>query len=217
MVRRQLLNLWVVVVLLCTGGFAQNGQLASLLDGDHFKELARAFDSAQTSNPRTLFLLSKLKQSLHKHDEALQYAEAAVKADPASPEYHLQLASVMSDEIDEAGVFRKMSIAGRVRSDLETALKLAPQNPDCLRGMMMYYEQAPRIAGGSRKKAHQLAAQIGRIDQAKGYLAQAELARTEKLNGRLEGLYLKAVKADPGNVEALMELASYYLSDWQKP
>ena len=206
-----------VCLLLCAmNGNSQTGKLDNLVEAGHFKQVARAVDSSQSRDPQTLYLLSILKQAFHRHDEALQLAEAAVKADPNKAEYHLRLASLLGDEIKDAGLFKKISIANRLRSELETALKLEPKNPDCLEGMMVYYEQAPGIAGGSKEKAHQLAAEIGRIDASKGYMAQAELARTEKQTDKLEELYTNAVKADPKNFEALMALASYYVSDAQK-
>jgi tetratricopeptide (TPR) repeat protein len=206
-----------VCLLLCAiNANSQTGKLDNLVEAGHFKQIARTVDASQSKDPQTLFLLSKLKQAFGKHDEALQLAEAAVKADPNKAEYHLQLASVVSDEINDAGLFKKISIANRVHSELETALKLEPRNPDCLEGMMVYYEQAPGIAGGSKAKAHQLAAEISRIDASKGYMAQAELARTEKQTDKLEELYTNAVKADPKNFEALMALASFYVSDAQK-
>jgi len=163
-----------------------------------------------------LYFESRLKQSSGQHNEALRLAEAAIKANPRKAAYRLQLASVLSDELTNARFFKKMSLARRVRMQLETARKLEPNNPDCLFGMMLYYERAPGMLGGSKDKAHQLMEQIARMDASKGYLAQAQLARMEGKTGELEGLYLSAVKVDPKNYDALAALVSFYASEGQK-
>jgi tetratricopeptide (TPR) repeat protein len=205
-----------VVLALSTCAFSQTGRLDALLEEGHFKQAARLISGSKDQDAETLYLLSKLKQGFRKHDEALQLAEAAVKANPNKAAYHLQLAGVLSEDIDKAGLFKKMSIAKRVHSELETALKLEPKNTDCLFGIMTYYEEAPGIAGGGKDKAHQIAEDIGKIDESKGYLAQAQLARHEKQTDKREGLYLNAVKADPKSFEALVALAAFYASEAQK-
>jgi tetratricopeptide (TPR) repeat protein len=178
--------------------------------------VARALDPAIIHDAEALYLLSNVKQGFGKTDDAVRFAEAAVKADPSKAKYHLQLAGALSDEADKVNVFKKISLAGRIRSELETAVKLDPKNTDCLFGMMMFYEAAPGIAGGSKEKARQTADEIAHIDASKGYLAQARLARGNNQKDQIEGLYLKAVKADPTSFEALMALANYYASDDKK-
>ena len=205
----------VLAICITVPAFSQSDTLDELIDAGHFKQVARTFD-INSRDPRTLFLLSKIKQSLGKHDEALRLAEGAVKGDSRKAIYHLQLASVLSDEAAAAGIFKKISLTTRIHSELETALKLEPKNPDCLEGMMRYYEEAPGIAGGGKQKAREMADKIGRIDLSRGYLAQAYIAHSNKQDDKLEGLYLNAVKADPRSFEALLELASYYASDAQK-
>jgi len=207
---------FLCIALLSLNAFSQSDRLDKLVDTGHFRAGARALADSKTDDPESLYLLSKIKQAFRKHDEALQFAEAAVKANPNKAAYHLQLASVLGDEIDHARLFKKMSIGSRIRSELQTALKLEPRNPDCLFGMMLYDEQAPGIAGGGKGKAHRMAEEIGRIDASRGYLAQARLARDEKQTDKLESLYLSAVKANPQSFEALMSLAAYYASEAQK-
>ena len=192
--------------------FSQNERLDALREGEHFKQIAGALDPSKIQGAETLYLLSNLEQAFGKTDEAVRLAEAAVKADPNEPKYHLQLAGALSDRAEKVNVFRKVSLAGRIRSELQTAVKLDPGNTNCLLGMMTFYEVAPRIAGGNKQKARQLANEIARIDSSKGYLAKARLARVHNQSDQVERLYLKALKADPTNFEAVMALANYYAS-----
>jgi tetratricopeptide (TPR) repeat protein len=195
---------------------SQDNNLDALLEAGHFKQVARALDAKAQHDAETQYLLSKIKQSFRENDEALRLAELAVKLDPAKAKYHLQLAGVLSDQAERAGIFKKLSLAGRIRSELETAIRLEPGNTDGLFGMMIFYQEAPGIAGGSKEKARQTAEQIAEIDASMGYLAQARLALDNNEKEKLEGLYLSAVKANPRNFEALMALANYYASDSQK-
>jgi len=208
----------VLIAVSCflLGSAAGQTDLDALIEAGHFKQVERALDASKSRDPETLYLLSKVKQSFGKTGEAVSLAEQAVKADPNKAKYHLQLADVLSDQAQTAGMFKKMSLAGRIHSELDTAVKLEPKNPDCLFGLMLFYQQAPGIAGGSKEKARQEAEEIAKIDASRGYLAQAQLARGNKQNDRLEDLYLKAVKADPRSVEALTALASFYASQMEK-
>ena len=213
---RRILASFAVITACAPCCFSQNDKLDALLEEGHFKQVARAIDPNKSNDPETLYFLSNIKQSFGKTDEAVKLAEEAVKADPGKAKYHLQLAGTLSDEAEKVGMFKKLSLASRIHSELETAVKLEPKNTDCLFGLMMFYQAAPGIAGGSKDKARQVAEQIGQIDQSKGYLAQARLALGNNEKDKVEDLYLKAVKADPKNFEALMALASYYASDAQK-
>lgn len=211
-----------VFLLFCvTLGFSaslcsQTDQIEALIESGHFKQLAWSIDITKTSDAETLYLLSIFKEAFGKTDEAVQYADRAVKADPNRAKYHLQLAGALSDQAETASLFKKLSLAGRIRSELETSMKLEPRNTDCLMGMMMFYQQAPSIVGGSKNKAKQLAKEIGELDTSKGYLAQAQLARKNKDKQKLEGLYLSAIKADPKSVEALIALGRFYALNAQK-
>jgi len=209
-------SLLVLIAVWSTLAFAQTGKLDPRLEEGHVKQVAWALLDSKDREAEALYFLSKLQQGYQKHDEALRLAEAAVKASPNKAAYHLQVASVLSDEISQASFFKKMSLARRVHSELETAMKLEPRNTDCLFGLMKYYEQAPGIAGGGRDKARHLADEIGRMDPSMGYLAQAELARQQKQTDKLEELYLSAVRANPKNFVALISLAGFYASEAQK-
>ena len=211
LLRRGCLSCVVLALLTSACAFSQNGTLAARVE-QQLKQFARALSPGTYQQAEVLYLRSKMKQTVGEHREAMQLAEAAVKANPKSAAYRLQLASLLSEEISHAGLFKRVSLARKVRFQLETALKLEPNNPDCLFGVMIYFEQAPPMLGGSKDKAHRLADQIGRIDVSKGYLAEAQLARAEKGTEEVEGLYLKAVGADPMSFDALSSLANFYMS-----
>lgn len=209
--------LFLVVILLAFSKWAvsQNSDFSNTLDGQ-FEQLAKTILGSICEDGDILYFQSRMKQAGGEHNDAVRLAEAAIKANPGKAAYRLQLASVLSDELTNAGFFKKISLAKRVRMQLDTALKLEPNNPDCLFGMMLYYERAPAMLGGSKDKARQLAGQIARMNASKGYLAQAQLAGLEGKSSELEGLYLSAVKADPKSYDAVAALVGFYASEGQK-
>ena len=141
---------------------------------------------------------------------AIATAERAVAADPRSMLGYLALAEALGEEAQRANVFRQLGLARRVRQALETAVTLGPANPDALNGMMQYYLRAPGVAGGSIEKAHQIAARITAADAARGYLAQADIARHRKEAHKVEALLLKAVEANPKSTHARIAMANFY-------
>ncbi|HVH85854.1 MAG TPA: tetratricopeptide repeat protein [Terriglobales bacterium] len=215
-IKRQTVTLGLVISVLSASAFSQTDKLDALLEAGHFKLVARSIDPSKNRDAETLYLLSKINEGFHKTDQAVSLAEAAVKLNPNKAKYHLQLAGVLSDRADNVNIFKKISLAGRIRSELETAVKLEPKNADCLFGLMMFYQAAPGVAGGSKDKARQTAEQIAQVDESMGYLAKARLALGSNEKDKVESLYVKAVKANPKNFEALMALGSYYASDAQK-
>lgn len=195
---------------------SQTDKLDALFEAGSLTQVENAFDPAKSRDPEALYFLSKLKEGLNKTDEAIALAEASIKLAPGKAKYHFQLARVLSDETSSVGIFKKMSLAGRIRSELETAVKIEPGNTDCLFGLMIFYQTAPSIAGGSKDKARRIAQQIARIDESMGYLAQAQLASNGGNKDQIENLYVSAVKANPSNVNAILALANYYASNAQK-
>ena len=74
----------------------------------------------------------------------------------------------------------------------------------------------PGIAGGDKKKAWALADEIGRIDAARGFLAQATLARKEKNSPKQNEFYQKALASAPHDARVLQAAAAFYASDSDK-
>ena len=81
---------------------------------------------------------------------------------------------------------------------------------------MLYYYAAPSFIGGDKQKAQQMADAMTEIHPARGYLAQARLAKDRKDPAKEEEFYLKSIEADPQYYEAKATLSSYYL-EMSKP
>jgi len=205
---------WVAVPLR-----ASDPSPEALAEGGQYKRLRAIVEPRVQANPNDAqanYLLSQVRLAFADLDAALPLAEKAVALDGANAKYHFQLGRVCAQMAQRAGIFKGMSLAGRTKKEFEAAMALDPKDTRVRLALMEFYWEAPGIAGGDKNKARGLAEQIVALDPARGYLAQAELAEKEKKNELLEGLYLKALEADPRYYEARLTLAALYGSEAQK-
>jgi tetratricopeptide (TPR) repeat protein len=202
------LALAIGFVLLGTIVLAQEAP-AVLMQQKHWKRvraIAQAKLKGSPDDAEANYLMSRVLMAWNDSNAALPYAEKAVKLSPQNAEYHWALAQIVGTQAEKANVFRQIGLARRFRSEAETVLKLDPKHVEAHYGMMIYYFKAPGIVGGDKKKAYAEAEEIGKIDRAKGYVAQVRLAQEEKQLGKIEALYKQAHEADPKLVEAYVGL-----------
>jgi len=184
-----------------------------LLENGHCKrarDLAEAAFRAHPNDAQTAYLMARVRHELGNIDEAVKYAEIAVKLDPKSSQYHRELGEALADQAGNVSFLKQLGFARRVRSEFDTALALAPKDPDNLFDQLQYYMEAPGVVGGDKRKAEQIANEMVSIDPARGYLALAFIARKQKEDSKLEGLYQKAVESNPRNSEVQIRLAAFY-------
>ena len=189
------------------------------MDLGHFRQAEAILEPLSLANPEDAnisWLLSRAKAGLGELDTALKLAEKALLADDANAAYHVQVAAVAGRMAEKASLLKQLGLAKRARKELDTALALDPRNLDALFGLMLYYYAAPSFIGGDKQKAQQMADAMTEIHPARGYLAQARLAKDRKDPAKEEEFYLKAIEADPQYYEAKATLSSYYL-EMNKP
>jgi tetratricopeptide (TPR) repeat protein len=116
----------------------------------------------------------------------------------------------------KAGILKGLGMARRFRQEAEKAVSLDPRYIDAHEDLMEFYQDAPGIAGGDKKKARAAAEEIMRIDTARGWLAQATLASKEKNAPKQEECYQKALATAPQDGRVLREMAAYYSSEARK-
>ncbi len=195
---------------------AQDGSLDALARTGHWKRV-RMLVQERASLPRneaeTAYWQARVKQAFRDDAAAEVLARRAVSLDGSKAAYHAALSSICLDELsNHPSMLRSMRLAHETKGELERALSLDPQNVDILRRLMEYDWYAPAIGGGDRKKARELADEIGRINPTRGCLAQARLSETAGENGisEREALLKKAVAASPRDYEARLALAEFY-------
>ncbi len=190
----------------------------ALIKAGHWKRARPLAEQAYRANPgdaRAAFWLSQVQEAFGDLDSALKLAEKAVGLDGNNSQYRYQLGTVCGETAEKASFFAKAGWAHRFKEETEKAAALDPKNLDARFALLEYDLQAPRMMGGSKEKAAAMAEEIGRIDPARGYLAQARLAREDKDASREESALLKALAAAPDDYEILVSVANFYNRDTQ--
>lgn len=185
------------------------------MENGHFRQAEKMLEEAAqegASDAETSWLLSRAKAALGELETALELAERAVSADESNAAYRVQLAAVEGRMAEKASLFKQLGFAKRAKKELDMALSLDPRNLDALYGLMLYYYAAPAFIGGDKRKAEEMAETMTGIDPARGFLAQARLAKDRKDTAKEEEFYLKSIDADPGFYEAKAALSSFYLA-----
>ena len=93
------------------------------------------------------------------------------------------LGRVLGRQASHASFLSAFGIAKHSLSEMQTAVKLNPQNGPAMSDLGDYYAQAPGIAGGGTDKAQAIAAQLDKVDSAR----RSAIARRYR-HGR-EGLH----------------------------
>ena len=210
---RHLLLLVFVTTITLKAGAPDPGSAETLIDAGHWKRARAILEPRVAANPhdaQAACLLSQIKLAFGDLDSALKSAQQAVALEDGNSNYHFQLAEVYGEMADRASMFAAAGLAKKFKGELDASLARDPKNLDALDALMQYSFQAPGMMGGDKGKARALAVEMVQLNPARGYLAQAELAREEKDFAKVEECFLKAVQVDPKNYEAQTALAGFY-------
>ena len=208
-----------VIALVCVSGLASTEDRlsatspASLMEAGHYKRAYTQVEArlrTRLDDAYALFLESKIKQSFGDLPGAIASAERAVVLEPHNADFHGQLAEVYAYAADQSSWLRGLSYLRLMKREVAAALAIEPKHTDTLLVLMMFYLRAPRLAGGDKRKAQNIAREILINDPRWGYLAQARLLENTGDDARLESLLQQAVSIDPSHYRAVFELARFY-------
>jgi len=194
---------------------AANSPAADLAAHGHWKRLKAQVEPRAAANPNDAeaqWLLSRVRAAFRDFENALAPAEKAAALDPRNADYQWQLAQVVGDLAQEASVFRQIGLAKRYRREVDAAIAIDPRHTGALTGLMEFYNRAPGIVGGDKKKAGQTADRIAEIDKVDGCIAKVRLLSQQSPAplAEIEQVWVQAVQADPSRWEPHANLANIY-------
>ena len=204
---------------------AQDGaslrQGAALFEGRRYEEARVAFESAARSDPddaQAAYYLGRIALVDGNGEAGVRWLERAVKRNDSRAEYHYWLGRAYSREALRAGKFKQMQLAGHIREEFETAVRLNPDYVDARFALLQYYLVAPGIFGGSTDKAARQAAEIARRNPFLGQVAAGAVAEKRKDVAGAEREYRTAVTAYPDSVFGSYALVGLYerTKQWDK-
>jgi tetratricopeptide (TPR) repeat protein len=189
--------------------------IQTLIDNGHWKRARAAAEAAVRANPndaQAAYYLARAREEFGNIDDGIKYAELAVKLDPKLAGAHRVVGELYGDKAEKVSVFKQLGMIHKIRPEFETAASLDPKDANALSDLIMFYLEAPGIAGGDKKKAADLAQQVAKLDAARGCIEQARIAHREKQEFEPRSCYEKALEINPKNFLGHAQLTGYYLS-----
>jgi len=141
--------------------------------------------------------MSRVMQSYYDLEAAFDFAKRAAAADPGNSRYHSNVAYTAGWLAQQVNFLRMISLARRVKKEVDAAMALDPTNVEALKILGLYYLRVPFFLGGNKTKAHTIPERIMRIDPVQGCFAYVYMANYDKQYDRIETLYLQAIEARP--------------------
>jgi tetratricopeptide (TPR) repeat protein len=155
-------------------------------------------------------LTCRVRYTLEQWDAAIHECEQAVQLDSQNSNYHLWLGRALGEKADRASFLTAFSLAKRVRSEFEDAVKLNPHNADALADLGEFYKDAPGAIGGGTDKAEGIAGQLDKVDPARAHTLRGELAAGRKDYDSAEREFKQAIAAGPRPALQWATLAGFY-------
>jgi tetratricopeptide (TPR) repeat protein len=132
-----------------------------------------------------------------KWDAAVAAGEYAVKTLPGSSETHLWLGRAYGQKAIHASIFSRLGFAKKCLTEFEKAVALDPNSTDARYDLLSFHVNAPGFAGGDMAKAREQAAEIARLDPARGHVAEGAIFTSQKMWPEAEAEYVKALDLAP--------------------
>ena len=151
-------------------------------EADHALTLLSSLPpSAESHNLKCRVLLT-----LEHWDAAVGECEQAVNMDGQNSDFHMWLARALGEKASRASFLSAYSLAKRVRSEFETAVRLNPRNAEALADLGEFDYDAPGIVGGGIDKAEAVASQLDKVDPARAHELRGRIAESQKDYGTAE-------------------------------
>jgi tetratricopeptide (TPR) repeat protein len=155
-------------------------------------------------------LLCRAYFTIGQWDRGISACEKAVALAPDNGQYHLWLGRIYGEKADKASFITAAGLAGRVRSEFETAVKLDPNSADARCDLAEFYLEAPGIVGGGKDKAMQQVGVLAGLDPGRAHWVSARIAEKRKDYATAESEYKAAVDASHGSASAWLNLGLFY-------
>ncbi len=203
----------LVLALFAAALAAADDSAPALLAAGRADDAISTLHSKINASPRdaeAYNLLCRAYFSMGDWDRGIADCEKAVALDPNNSRYHMWLGRIYGEKADGSNFFSAASLAGKVRTEFEAAVRLDPNNVDARSDLGEFYLEAPGIVGGGREKAEAQAQALAALDAAKADYLKGRIAEKKKDLAGAEKEYRNAIAATHGSALTWFNLALFF-------
>jgi len=202
---------FVFLFALSAPGFADSARdmLAAGRIDDAISTLNERLSSSPT-DAESANLLCRAYFALDQFDRAEPSCKKAISLEPNNSRYHRWMAHVYGEMAKRANFLAAVSLAGKVREELERAVQLNPKDVDTRAELAEFYLEAPSAIGGGLDKARAQAKLIGATDPAREHCVYARIAEKNHDAATAEREYHEMIEASHDDSEAWLNLALFF-------
>lgn len=204
-----LLPLAVALSLPCAAADNPGTVLASGRVDEAISLLQREIN-ASPNNAEAHNLLCRSYFALGSWDRSLAACQKAVALEPNSSRYHLWLGRIYGEKANDSNFLSATSLAGKVRTEFEQAVKLSPNSVEARTDLAEFYFEAPGVVGGGQDKARAQAEALDKLDPVRAHWVRGRIAEKRKDSAGAEREYRAAIEVSRGDANAWLNLGSFY-------
>jgi len=171
-----------------------------------------AFAKATATQPRSAdaaLWYGKTLIAEDKADDAEEWLAKAASLDPKSSDIQLWLARAIGMRAQRANVLKQPFLARRMKTTVDRAIALDPDNVDARELRWQFYTMAPGVMGGSDEKARAEAADIMRRNRYRGQLISLTVASRAKDAVAIERTFKAMFAEFPDSLAPLSQYAGW--------
>ncbi len=209
--KKRMIILILASLLIAIGALADESAPAMLAAGraDDAINTLRSKISASPNDGEAYNLLCRAYFSIGDWDRGISACEKAIAIAPNNSRYHMWLGRIYGEKANEVVFFKAASLAGKVREEFETAVRLDPNNVDARSDLGEFYLEAPGIVGGGRDKAEAQVTVLATLDPAKAHYLNGRMAEKKK-DPEPPRKNIAAIEASHGSALTWFNLALFY-------
>jgi tetratricopeptide (TPR) repeat protein len=162
--------------------------------------------AAAPDNAEAYFYLGQSQLNRGDTEKAILSFEKATTLAPANSEYFRLLGDSYGITAGKAGLFSKFGWAKKCKAAYDKSVELDPTNINARWSVMEYCRRAPGFVGGGMDGAYAQAAQIKKLDPARGRIAYVGLYTAEKKFSEAFAVYEDTLRETPNDYNALYQV-----------